>query len=63
MNQKLCQFGVELPCYVADIFLNKPDRFFSLRMMPEGTEISRQPHDADTMARRLKELARERMEF
>lgn len=56
MHNPVCRFGIELPCYVADIFLNKPDRYFSLRRMPDGVEVPRQPHDAEVMAGRVREI-------
>ena len=51
-----CKFGIELPNFVADIFLNKPERFFSQRLMPEGTIIPVQAHSADKMADRINEI-------
>jgi len=54
--QNRCRFGVELPYNVADVFLNEPERFFSLRLMPPDSAIPQSPHGPDLMAKRLKEL-------
>jgi len=51
-----CQFGVELPYNVADPFLTRPERYFSVRLMPEGSQIPRSPHGPEQMGRRLKEM-------
>jgi hypothetical protein len=59
LMRSLCQFGVELPYNVADPFLTKPERFFSVRLMPEGSSIPHSPHGQREMAARLKEMGAE----
>ena len=48
------KIGVELPCFTKDSFLNKEERFFSLRLMPEGTKIPEMGCDNHELLKSLK---------
>jgi hypothetical protein len=51
-------FGVELPYNVADLFLSKPEEFFSCRHIPAGLRerIPRAPYGPDRMAQRVRQM-------
>jgi hypothetical protein len=55
----MTQFGIELPVAVADLFGTRPERYFSYRLMPPGTEIPLTRYKPDRMAGRLRELGAE----
>lgn len=51
-----CKFGVEIQCFVQDEFLNVPEKYYSLRLMPEDTRIPRAGHSVEVMAKRIREI-------
>lgn len=51
-----CKFGIELPCFAADDFLSKPEQYYSLRLMPPGTNVPRTRHGSEIMGQRIKEI-------